>query len=146
MCGTLFVLCVWYCYCVFFFSSRRRHTRCALVTGVQTCALPIWRLVAEWVPARAPLGRDDSPSAGSDGAWRGLRVVGAASSTSCSALPHTNLSSRHPLTGPIVPPPRSAFGRPLSSRLGHTHNRAEIYRDDTIGSPQKRPDSTRYNE
>src|SRR3546814_2817488 len=26
---------------VFFFSSRRRHTRCALVTGGQTCALPI---------------------------------------------------------------------------------------------------------
>src|SRR3546814_7201699 len=25
-----------------FFSSRSRHTRCALVTGVQTCALPIW--------------------------------------------------------------------------------------------------------
>src|SRR3546814_3148359 len=25
----------------FFFSSRRRHTRCALVTGVQTCSLPI---------------------------------------------------------------------------------------------------------
>src|SRR3546814_13309259 len=24
------------------FSSRRRHTRCALVTGVQSCALPIW--------------------------------------------------------------------------------------------------------
>src|SRR3546814_14436832 len=29
----------------FFFSSRRRHTRCALVTGVQTCALPISGLV-----------------------------------------------------------------------------------------------------
>src|SRR3546814_2225052 len=27
--------------CFVFFSSRRRHTRCALVTGVQTCALPI---------------------------------------------------------------------------------------------------------
>src|SRR3546814_15433287 len=26
---------------MFFFSGRRRHTRCALVTGVQTCALPI---------------------------------------------------------------------------------------------------------
>src|SRR3546814_5466385 len=26
----------------FFFSSIRRHTRCALVTGVQTCALPIY--------------------------------------------------------------------------------------------------------
>src|SRR3546814_5366894 len=31
-----------FCYMfVFFFSSRRRHTICALVTGVQTCALPI---------------------------------------------------------------------------------------------------------
>src|SRR3546814_836804 len=29
------------CSMCFFFSSRRRHTRCALVTGVQTCALPI---------------------------------------------------------------------------------------------------------
>src|SRR3546814_8344172 len=27
---------------ILFFSSRRRHTRCALVTGVQTCALPIY--------------------------------------------------------------------------------------------------------
>src|SRR3546814_18353736 len=27
----------------FFFSSRSRHTRCALVTGVQTCALPIYQ-------------------------------------------------------------------------------------------------------
>src|SRR3546814_5169686 len=30
-----------YLYCVFVCSSRRRQTRCALVTGVQTCALPI---------------------------------------------------------------------------------------------------------
>src|SRR3546814_15373000 len=29
---------------MFFFSSRRRHTRCALVTGVQTCALPIFEI------------------------------------------------------------------------------------------------------
>src|SRR3546814_2317511 len=28
--------------CYFFLSSSRRHTRCALVTGVQTCALPIF--------------------------------------------------------------------------------------------------------
>src|SRR3546814_1011275 len=28
----------------FFLSSRRRHTRCALVTGVQTCALPIYTM------------------------------------------------------------------------------------------------------
>src|SRR3546814_18995197 len=30
-----------YLFFIFFFSSRRRHTRCALVTGVQTCALPL---------------------------------------------------------------------------------------------------------
>src|SRR3546814_1004086 len=35
--------------CWFLFSSRRRHTSCALVTGVQTCALPIlqWLALAE---------------------------------------------------------------------------------------------------
>src|SRR3546814_14403455 len=39
---------------LFFFSSRRRHTRCALVTGVQTCALPI-------------SGANENVSNGSDG-------------------------------------------------------------------------------
>src|SRR3546814_9351500 len=34
---TVLCICAW----CFFFSIRRRHTRCALVTGVQTCALPI---------------------------------------------------------------------------------------------------------
>src|SRR3546814_8900816 len=38
----MFMLCF-----VFFFSSRRRHTRCALVTGVQTCALPICRCMSD---------------------------------------------------------------------------------------------------
>src|SRR3546814_9251466 len=38
MCG---VSSMWSFVFYFFFSSRRRHTRCALVTGVQTCALPI---------------------------------------------------------------------------------------------------------
>src|SRR3546814_3972537 len=31
-------------YACSFFPSRRRHTRCALVTGVQTCALPIYHI------------------------------------------------------------------------------------------------------
>src|SRR3546814_9353480 len=39
MCGMVHYSCSFFY--VFFFSSRRRHTRCALVTGVQTCALPI---------------------------------------------------------------------------------------------------------
>src|SRR3546814_6473877 len=39
------------CVVVFFFSSRRRHTRCALVTGVQTCALPIsWQVAHAQAP------------------------------------------------------------------------------------------------
>src|SRR3546814_4734793 len=46
-CFTLF--CMFFV--LFFFSSRRRHTRCALVTGVQTCALPICRGCAS-APAR----------------------------------------------------------------------------------------------
>src|SRR3546814_11356870 len=51
------------CQFYFFFSSRRRHTRCALVTGVQTCALPIFgeelALVGEGEPAcdHAVIGR-----------------------------------------------------------------------------------------
>src|SRR3546814_12596672 len=38
---------------LFFFSSRRRHTICALVTGVQTCALPISSVDAELARAHA---------------------------------------------------------------------------------------------
>src|SRR3546814_4053056 len=46
MCDEIYVSCyyshIYVCCIIFFvFSSRRRHTRCALVTGVQTCALPI---------------------------------------------------------------------------------------------------------
>src|SRR3546814_13330149 len=42
---------------LFFFSSRRRHTRCALVTGVQTCALPIWGNGGPVVPRPAAVRR-----------------------------------------------------------------------------------------
>src|SRR3546814_17812809 len=48
-------------YCVFFFfSSRRRHTRCALVTGVQTCALPISAGDKRVAQVR-PVTLDDAP-------------------------------------------------------------------------------------
>src|SRR3546814_5816206 len=40
--STLSLYCLSCSLLFFFFSSRRRHTRCALVTGVQTCALPIY--------------------------------------------------------------------------------------------------------
>src|SRR3546814_8645909 len=47
------------CWVYFFLSSRRRHTRCALVTGVQTCALPISRLPDSTVPS--PKSHDTDP-------------------------------------------------------------------------------------
>src|SRR3546814_8080359 len=40
--GFVVECCVYHGCTFFFFSSRRRHTSCALVTGVQTCALPIF--------------------------------------------------------------------------------------------------------
>src|SRR3546814_10709543 len=57
----------------FFFSSRRRHTRCALVTGVQTCALPIWLdLPIERFgdPAAGVIGEHEPPAARAAGAVR----------------------------------------------------------------------------
>src|SRR3546814_11305393 len=53
----------------FFFSSRRRHTICALVTGVQTCALPILEV------AHFPARRDESLEA------QARRAVGHALAT-----------------------------------------------------------------
>src|SRR3546814_11686299 len=43
---------------IFFFSTRRRYTSCALVTGVQTCALPIWDT------SRKPAGSGNRSSPG----------------------------------------------------------------------------------
>src|SRR3546814_4756206 len=59
------------CRFLFFFSSRRRHTRCALVTGVQTCALPISGL-----PAREDAGREAHPRQEGAGAAMGDRRLG----------------------------------------------------------------------
>src|SRR3546814_4263180 len=46
---------------MFFFSSRRRHTRCALVTGVQTCALPIFSGIegVQTITSRSEDGESD---------------------------------------------------------------------------------------
>src|SRR3546814_2584110 len=53
MCSLFLLLWLRYTVLFFFFSSRRRHTRCALVTGVQTCALPIYLLLhRDYDPAR----------------------------------------------------------------------------------------------
>src|SRR3546814_8493277 len=48
------------CVSIFFFSSRRRHTSCALVTGVQTCALPILRAQQEALGHDCDILRSDN--------------------------------------------------------------------------------------
>src|SRR3546814_2119240 len=54
--------CIVSCYdSFFFFSSRRRHTRCALVTGVQTCALPIYATIDEALARMQEENRHLSP-------------------------------------------------------------------------------------
>src|SRR3546814_5156635 len=58
------------CY-FFFFSSRRRHTSCALVTGVQTCALPIFHRAAGPGRTGHPSGRlEPGPLAAAGGGLR----------------------------------------------------------------------------
>src|SRR3546814_6632099 len=71
---------------IFFFSSRRRHTRCALVTGVQTCALPIsqdrgdvYALCSYRGQAGAGCGRTGGKSAAGD--YRGIPFYGGDSMT-----------------------------------------------------------------
>src|SRR3546814_1274376 len=67
----------------FFFSSRRRHTRCALVTGVQTCALPIFAQQFDQVVAggrfagqhRADAVQPRAPFFGDLGGGEGTTVV-----------------------------------------------------------------------
>src|SRR3546814_4971035 len=52
LCEVLGVMCLVVSMLFFFFSIRRRHTRCALVTGVQTCALPILQHLALNLPTQ----------------------------------------------------------------------------------------------
>src|SRR3546814_6924949 len=60
VCGVSFVV-----------SGRRRHTKCALVTGVQTCALPIWPLSARGShPSRSRLSPSQEQSVALR--WTGL--------------------------------------------------------------------------
>src|SRR3546814_7316368 len=65
----------------FFFSSRRRHTRCALVTGVQTCALPIL------ISGRAPrLRQQADPFVIADGFGLGVGRLAEIADRQCHAL------------------------------------------------------------
>src|SRR3546814_13015950 len=68
---------------VVFFSSRRRHTRCALVTGVQTCALPIYAertWAAEWVASLLAHEKVDVTPEVKEALWSALTSLASAPS------------------------------------------------------------------
>src|SRR3546814_8691929 len=74
-------------------SSRRRHTRCALVTGVQTCALPIYptpvpQLAASWLDI-----------AGQVIAFADARFCAEGSA---DAPAFYNLGARHDMAGQVI--------------------------------------------
>src|SRR3546814_4936170 len=79
----------------FFFSSRRRHTRCALVTGVQTCALPI-----SLAKAREELERY-LPAARQQAAERLRELIGESAPSTAIANARTELAYVRHAKGPI---------------------------------------------
>src|SRR3546814_8189970 len=102
------------CWCVvyiifvgcFFFSSRRRHTRCALVTGVQTCALPIWARCGQRVTLidADPQGSalDWSQQRSREGLERLFGVVGLARDTLHREAPELARDVDHVVSGKSV--------------------------------------------
>src|SRR3546814_9947086 len=105
---------------LFFFSSRRRHTRCALVTGVQTCALPIsvpmFMLMAEFIiVSRIAEELFDSAKV-----WLGRTPAGLAISTALAgagfgAISGSSTASAATLSGTSIPADRK------STRLNSSH-------------------------
>src|SRR3546814_12756774 len=89
---------------LFFFSSRRRHTRCALVTGVQTCALPIC--------VSAP------PPALVDGG------AGPTTPPRDTSVPQTHLATNDVAAGNAFLPNLSAYA-PIFAAYGPGTNRSE---------------------
>src|SRR3546814_5495887 len=86
---------------VFFFSSRRRHTRCALVTGVQTCALPIsYPVEVQPKPALIAIPPSHGPSAlaALNAEW-----LDAAASVCAPAATAIRCACRIVASAPIVP-------------------------------------------
>src|SRR3546814_1852434 len=104
----------------FFFSSRRRHTRCALVTGVQTCALPISQGLDDGVPL-ACIRRAYVPFGTSNQALPRADMPPAIARASAPAP--QNVSTR---LGPFIAPPVScAIQIPLGSARSIDKNRSE---------------------
>src|SRR3546814_1437051 len=105
-----------YLWCWFFFSSRRRHTRCALVTGVQTCALPICACKVE-IAVSVDLAVDDIGRALEEFIVGVARQFGAAEIAPVER--ERRIRPRHLPGGAQLMPParrRLAAGRPEQPR------------------------------
>src|SRR3546814_5349983 len=81
-------------YRVFFFSSRRRHTRCALVTGVQTCALPISSVGNFATAVEQATRRIEAAASGGPEKLVGAPTAGPSSSTNLLANTIKNASAK----------------------------------------------------
>src|SRR3546814_1002618 len=97
---------------LFFFSSRRRHTRCALVTGVQTCALPIF---SAWSPLLHAAGVTVADGSGRIEAWTQLRGHRVAAVTADAQLQDMWLQGA-PLAKGETPPRIDVGGLQLQAR------------------------------
>src|SRR3546814_7185458 len=108
---------------LFFFSSRRRHTRCALVTGVQTCALPISRQKIRGVDLSGSYRVDVGP---------GSTTLRGSASWLDSTQQSTDLQAPFDLAGTLNNPPRfhgcagavwngGAFSASMYKEIGRAH-------------------------
>src|SRR3546814_5296194 len=102
---------------VFFFSSRRRHTRCALVTGVQTCALPI----TEEPPRDVARSAAGTPTALADAPGRTLSARISCLARDQGRLPRAVLRSRSGGRSDLAADPALRLRRvdPLFRYSGH---------------------------
>src|SRR3546814_18941026 len=116
---SVFYMTLYFSHSLFFFSSRRRHTRCALVTGVQTCALPIYPdgpTSATISPGRTDRVMPRSTSSRSP-AWTEVRLTSARPSTGVASL----IVERLDRIEPRRPPGRIERG-PARKRQRHDRN------------------------
>src|SRR5881296_4018477 len=107
----------------FFCSSRRRHTRCCCVTGVQTCALPIW------MPDRRVIDVTGADTA----VWIGLpariRISGVVKTDAGAPVARAQACA-HPITRVDVVCARSGADGKYT-----IEGRADLYRVDVEGPP-----------
>src|SRR3546814_11077674 len=109
---------------LFFFSSRRRHTRCALVTGVQTCALPICHHHPQARPVPdAPTAAQNRIAAARAPALAPIRFQHRPRARTAQPSPRTKLLRSAPLRTAAI---RSPFFLPPNVRSPASSNRQTI--------------------